>query len=174
MGLFDFSGFGRQVADLKNTVADLDAKIAAILSEIDRLRTAPPSRDDLKEALDLAIGARALQGHKLIAAGLHPLANKPMRLAEPGGIGQIAILGACGPGAEPTAFSLESCITALLGDQIKGAVSKMIDGMEWPADAGPPVAERQALIEKAEHRLAQLTAERETMRRQAADAGLLI
>lgn len=173
MGLFDFSGFGRQVADLKNTVADLDAKITDTNAEITRLRTAPPSRDDVKVAVDLAIGARALQGHKLISAGLRPLANKPMRLADPDGVGQIAILGASSPGAEPTAFTLESCITALLGDQIKAAVNKLVDGLEWP-DAGPPVAERRALIEKAEHRLAQLTAERETMRRQAADAGLLI
>lgn len=169
-----FKSFNKQVGDLRSQVDQLTKAIADKQGEINYLRTAPAPKSDVLAALGTVFDARAESARAMITKSMEQWHKRPLALADGTQIGQrLHVLNAAAPGYAPTSFSMECALLAVIGQQIEAGVSKMIDEMPWPA-CGPAIAARPAMIEKAERELDELTKQLDELRRQTADAGLLI
>lgn len=172
--MFDFSLFSRQVNDLRGQVDALAEKIEKKQAHLKFLRTAPPPKSDLKAAINVVLDARAASAKDLIENSLAQWQERPLALQDGDRIAKnVHILNAVVPGVAPTPFSLECSLLAVIGPQIKEGIGKLVDSLDWP-QAGPPLKERQALIEAGEEEVAEMQEQLEVMRQQAAAAGLLV
>lgn len=168
-----FSGFNRQVADLRRQVSKLSDAVAAKESEIAYLRTAPAPRSDFVEAMALVFAARAESARVMIEKSLQEWHRRPLSLADGGAIAKMRVMNAVEPGVAPTPFTLECGLLALIGDQIEAGARRLVEAMEWP-EAGPPIGDRPAMISQAEKELATLKNQLQTLREQAAEAGVIL
>lgn len=172
--MFDFNIFSKQIGDLRGQVNQLTEQIDAKQRELDHLRNSPPPKSDVEEAMKFIFGVRADAAANQIRNSFMQWQARPMSLNDPERVaGHFHVLNAVSPGVAPTPITLEHALLALLGPELEKGAVRILNRMKWP-DAGPPIAERPALIEKAEQELIQLNETLETIRKQAANAGLLI
>lgn len=170
--MFDFKIFKKQIGDLRAQVTELDSRIEAKTNEIEHLTKAPLGKDCVIAFFSSIIDRRGSEYDKAITSAAGMVSRSPHKLELLNR--DIGVLIAAAQNANADVRSMESALLALLGDSIKKALVERIEAMPWPADCGPPLGQRSALIEKAEHELAALIASREEMRSAAASAGLLV
>lgn len=170
-----FSRVKAAISGLKADLATVEKSISAEQAELERLRTSPPPLADVQQLLADVVTERAAKGRALLAQSIGFLQRHPLKVAvDRSGIDQrVAILTAHKPDQAPSVQSLELALCALLEGSVQAGLAKIIATIEWP-EAGPPLADRQKLIEAAERRLAKATEAREELRRSAAAAGVLI
>lgn len=172
--MFDFNIFSKQVSDLRGQVNKIEEQIKEKKAEIHFLRTSPPPKSDLKNAIYGVFEVRADAAKTLIEESLEQWKDRALALGDEVRVAKgMHILNAQKPGVAPTPFSLECALHAIIGPQIKEGVARLIDELDWPA-AGPALKERKALIAKAEGELEKLEAQLEEMRQSAASSGLLV
>ncbi len=173
--MFDtlFSGFSKQLNDLRGQVSRLVAAIASKEAEITHLRTSPPPKADILDALGVVGAARGESARLLFEKSLQETQRRPLSLLDPGSLAKIRILTAAEPGTSPGFFGLECWLWAVFGAHLEAGVRRLIEDAPWP-EAGPPVAERPAMIAKAEKELIGLKAQLESLREQAAAAGIIL
>ncbi|MBI2278303.1 MAG: hypothetical protein HYU74_13210 [Dechloromonas sp.] len=172
--MFDFRIFSKQIGDLRGQVNQLTEQIDAKQRELDHLRNSPPPKSDVLEAMQFIFQVRADAAAKHICASFAQWQSRPMSLTDPERVaGHFHVMNAVSQGSAPTPTTLEHALLALLGQELEKGAARILNRMNWP-EAGPPIADRPALIERAEQELIQLNETLETIRKQAATAGLLI
>ena len=72
-----------------------------------------------------------------------------------------------------TPHDIEASLFFVIGPAMKAAVADAINAMEWPADA-QPLAGRAAEIAKLDKKIAALEKSEQELRREAADAGVIV
>lgn len=166
-----FSGFNKQLGDLRKQVSRLTDAIAAKEAEIAHLRTSPPPKEDIIDAMSVVFAARAESARMMIEKSLQEWHRRPLALADGAAIAKMRVINAVEPDRAPTPFTLECGLLAVIGDQLEIGARRLIDDMEWP-EAGPPIEQRPAMIASAERELDVLKQQLATLREQAADAGV--
>lgn len=172
--MFDFLGFKKQVGGVRAQVDKLIAAIEDKRAELKRLRALPPQQADVLEFFDAAIDRRAANFAAALQHSVGYLASDPEHLNVQTHKGNDKILSVALPNQQPTIFSLEDALLAFFQEEIKTTLRKRIEAMPWAHDAGPRIADRPALIEKAERELEALEKDLATLRREAVEAGITI
>lgn len=172
--MFDFNIFSKQVGDLRGQVDKLTTEISQKEAELKRLRTAPPPKSDVLDALRVIFSARAESAKRVIYRSFEQWQEKPLQLSDAAFVvPRMHVLNAVEPNMAPTTFTLECALLAVLGPAIEQGARKLLDEMDWPTP-GPSINDRPKLIAKAETELERLTDTLADIRRQASDAGILI
>lgn len=168
-----FSGFNRQISDLRGHVAKLTKAIATKEEEIAHLRTSPPPKEDVLEAIGVVFAARAESARLMIEKSIQGWHRRPLSLADGASIAKMRVINAVEPDRSPTPFTLECALLALIGDQLEAGAHRLVADMDWPTP-GPAIAARPALIETAERDLATLNNQLADLREKAAAAGVIL
>jgi len=156
---------------VRKTVTEIGAQIKAAQARIEHLKKSPPPRSDLIAYFEKLVDEKASEYDKAFEFTTQRLAHDPLRMAANNGIG---IMTAVRVGTPPTFQSLEVAILSIFGADIKTAIRKRLTTMPWPGEPGPPVADRPALIAKAEAELTELEAQLDNLRSEAAAAGITL
>jgi len=156
---------------VRKTVTEIGAQIKAAQARIEYLKKAPPPRSDVAVYFEKLVDEKASEYDKAMEFTVQRLSDDPLRMAANDGIG---ILTAVRVGAPASFQSVEIAILAMFGEDIKTAVRKRIEATPWPGEPGPPVADRPALIAKAERELTELEAQLDNLRHEAAAAGITL
>ena len=156
---------------VRSTVSDLAAQIRAAQARIEHLKKSPPPRSDVVAYFEKLVDEKASEYDKAMEFTVQRLSDDPLRMAANDGIG---ILTAVRVGAPASFQSVEIAILAMFADYIKAAVRKRIEATPWPGEPGQPVADRPALIAKAEAELKELEAQLDNLRNEAAAAGITL
>jgi hypothetical protein len=150
---------GRTVESTKRARVDVDG--------------APPARADIKRHFARIIEHRAEQHRETIARHVKSLkADDLTNTQQIERFGQVLAVPPLG-GVGPTPASLDAALCLLLGEQIKVALDRVIDGMDWP-DGSMPIAERAKRLAKIDSELDKLLEEERTLVAAARSAGVLI
>lgn len=171
--MFDFN-LKKMLGDVRDLVAAKNNAVENKRKELHRLNNAALSRSDVINILCgvggvLDRSADAYDG--VLNFTINRLCGNPLNTEKEDG---IAVIAAAPPGAAPSIKTVESAILCLLRDEIKASLRKRIEAMPWPSEAGPPIADRPALIKKAEGELVKLEKELADLRSEAAAAGITI
>lgn len=156
---------------VRNTVAEIGAQIKAAQARIQYLKNSPPPPSDVVAYFEKLVDAKAAQYNQAFAFTLDRLARDPLRMEANDGIG---VFTAVGVGLPASFQSVEVAILAVFGEDVKAAIRKRIGAARWPGEPGPPVAERPALIAKAEAELKELEGQLNKLRSEAAAAGITL
>lgn len=155
--MFDWLKIKTSLADARTEWNNLRSTIATNKLRIEELRSLPPPREEVAELLTQRMDDIAGHYPKKLAASLQLIIRNPCSGKDAGykyvgprsEIGGIKILTAGQQDQqEPTVFTLEAALFCLLGDQLKAAVRKTVQEMEYPAMVGPAMPKRLAEIEK--------------------------
>jgi hypothetical protein len=156
---------------VRKTVTEIGAQIKAAQARIEHLKKSPPPRSDLIAFFEKLADQKANEYDKAFEFAMTRLVHDPLRMEACDSIG---ILTAVRVGTPPTFQSLEVAILSIFGEDIKTAIRKRLTTMPWPGEPGPPVADRPALIAKAERELKELEAQLTQLRSEAAAAGITL
>ena len=156
---------------VRKTVTEIGAQIKAAQARIEHLKKSPPPRSDLIAFFEKLADQKAGEYGNALEFTIQRLTGDPLRMQTCDSIG---ILTAVRPGTPPTFQSLEVAILSMFGADIKTAIKKRIETMPWPGEPGPPVADRVALIAKAERELKELEAQLDNLCNEAAAAGITL
>lgn len=154
--------------DLQGGVKALQAQLEAARREREDVQCAPTCRADVKDILGRWIDSCAGRYEERLRASLATMLRKPKHFADLNSqpaVSMLAVL-AVQPhvGGAPDARSLDIALMALLGQQLKPAVFKLIDSMEWPAAEGLPLAERERKLAEIDKRIERLEREEAELR----------
>lgn len=167
--MFDFLSLKKQISNLGQEVATLDQNIEKKKKEIERIKSAPLQKSDAIAYFHSRIDELAQDFDPALQFSIERLNRSPNQ-----GLERHSNIRVLTPGREATIGSFESALLALLGTEIKHAMSARINAMDtWP-EAGPPVAKRQDMIDELEKELGKMVANREELRRASAESGLLL
>jgi hypothetical protein len=172
--MFDFLGFKKQLGDVRAQVVRLNDSIKNKREEIDGLRNSPPPIDDIIALLcgdGGVVDRNAADYDAALSFTVNRLCRHPLDPMRANGIG---ILTAAPPNMSTSFKSIEAVLLALFRDEVKSALIKRIKAMPWPNGVGPRIADRPALIEKAERELAALEKGMANLREQIAQSGIII
>lgn len=169
--MFDFLNFKNQLAQIKDQVSGLEERVKNKRDELHRLRTSPPQKSDVIAHFDMLIDRLAGKYDKALKFSVDLISGSPLNLDS---VSSLGVLTAVPQNVAATVHSVEAALLALFHDDIKTSLRKRIEAMPWAKDAGPRIAERPALIEKAERELAKLETELAETRSEAAAAGITI
>jgi len=158
--MFDLSIFKKHVKSGVEQVADLNNQIKGKQAELDFLRTSHPQRSDVINYFNDLIDRKADEYDAALQSSIGHLAAHPFDFSHVYGMGVISAVSFGAPSIQ----SVEIAILALFRDDIKTALRKRIEARPWPQDAGPIMADRPAMIEKAEGELADLKKVRDELR----------
>lgn len=169
--MFDFSNFKKQISGLGDTKTALENKIEETQKEITRLKTSPPQRADVIEYYERLIARRAAEFDTALLFSVNRLFSDPMHMDKNTG---MSIVAAAPMGITPSVHTVDAAIMALFGTVVLDAIKKRINEMPWTVAPGPRLADRPALIEKAEAELKKLEEQLTELRHEAATAGVII
>lgn len=169
--MFDFLNFKKQVGSIKAQIDGLNDAIEGKKKELHHLRTSAPQKADVIAHFDVVIDRLGADYDAIFKFSVNRLSGDPLDFNKVDG---IAILAAAPIHGAATIKTMEAAILAMFGDEIKIAMRKRIDALPWANDAGPRIAERPALIEKAERELSKLERDMADLRKQTTDAGIII
>lgn len=169
--MLNFSSVKKLLADIKGHGVGLESQVARTRDDVKRLHTSPPQKADVIAHFDAVIDRLAAPYDAAFKFSIDRLFGDPLNFE---GINSFGILTAASP-RQPASFqSVEAALLAIFRDDIKAAIRKRVEAMPWPADAGPLIAERPALIKKSELTLAALEKELADLRRQASESGVTL
>lgn len=174
MKMFDFLGLKKQLSDAGAQVDRLNDTIKNKRAEIDDLRNLPPPRDDIVALLcgdGGVVDRNAADYDAALSFTVTRLCRHPLDPMRANGIG---IFTAAKPNSAPSFNSIEAVLLSLFRDEVKSALVKRVKAMPWPDVIGPRIADRPALIEKAERELAEMEKGLANFREQIAQVGIII
>jgi hypothetical protein len=169
--MFDFLSFKKQVGSVRARVDELSNAIDEKRGEIKRLQTASPQKADVVAYFDEVIDRLAAGYDAALQFSVERLSDDPLNFNNANGIG---ILTAAQALHQPSLHTMEAAIISLFRDDVKASLRKRVEAMVWPAESGPPITERPAMIEKAKRDLDALLKDQADLRQQAASAGITI
>lgn len=167
--MLDFLNIRKLLGDVVSQRDALLKDIQAEQEESKRLQAAPLQKADVVDYFDMLIDQAGGKYDVALHFSIDRLFHDPMHVENTNG---IAVLAAAGPGSAATVQSVESALLALFGEEIKASLRKRIDAMPWPNNVGPLIADRPALLEKSQKKLASLEKELDELRRQAVQSGV--
>lgn len=155
--MFDFNPLKKMLSDASGQIRARQVELEKLQRQREDVAAAPASREDAIKALHGRIDAEADKHLRIVAGALLPLIVKgdPSRIDSP-------ILAAVKSGSAPSPLSLEAGLCLAMGEQMKAAASRIIDGMEWPlgaidhADKEKKVSELDRKISEIESELSEL------------------
>lgn len=164
------TGIFGQLAGIKAEFEKLNDDIAAHEMEIERLTTAPLCRADVvakvSEMTKAASATYSLQLGQLVER----LNRRPLDTDRHHALGVLR----ANRGDTNNIECFETALLAVFKEPIERAIVEHINATPWPENAGPPVIERREALINLQRELAELIELRNTMRSEAADAGILI
>lgn len=170
MSAFDFIKIKKSVDDLQSHVRQLRAEQERLQAERDRIAKAPATREDVAAFLSKQIDKKSADYLRVFHGLLSDLATRPDRLDKLVGTN---VLTATSQSMTPTAFTVESAVSAFLGETMKRSLAAIIEGAPWPADA-IPLEKRKRRLDELDATLAKLSEEENEILRHANLSGLAI
>lgn len=169
--MFDFKSLRNTVESVNKKHADLQQQIATIETKVSQMRSAPLSKSDLHDMADRWVQSSASGLTPVVASYLSGRFRSVV-----GGLGVPEMRGFSvvkdGHG-ELSPEVLEGMLCAAFGANIKQALHKAIDEIDWPG-AGLPLGKRQAEIERLSDLAQELRVELEKLLDDAHEAGIKI
>lgn len=169
--------FGKVIGKINELMSGLTGELStlgkrrqSVAEKKKYLETAPPPKSDVVAYLCAELDRMAGGYDQALQFTVDRLSGDPLNFSKVNG---IHVFLAAPQGCAPSLQTFEAAIVAIFRDEIKAALRKRIEAMRWP-EAGPPVAERPAMIEEAAHELAGLDKDLADFRREAANAGVII
>lgn len=156
--MFDFNPLKKMLSDASSQIRARQVELEKLQRQREDVAAAPASREDAIKALHGRIDAEADKHMSIVAKALLPLIVK----GDPSRFRDSPILAAVKPDSAPSPLTLEAGLCLAMGEQMKAAVSRIIDGMEWPsgaidhADKEKRVSELDRKISEIESELSQL------------------
>jgi hypothetical protein len=168
--MFNFN-LKKLLTDVRDLVAAKNTALNVARAKRDHLRTSIPPKADFIDYHERLLDRLAANYDTLLQFSIDRLAGDPLNFEKTHGIGILAISP---PGGAPSLQSFEAAVAALFHDDIKTALRNRIEALPWPTDVGPRIADRPALIEKAESEIAALEKDLADLRREASESGISI
>jgi hypothetical protein len=168
--MLDFN-LKKLLTNVRDSVAAKHNAINVATDKRKHLCTSMPPKIDVIEFFDGRVDQLAASYDAALKFSIDRLAGDPLNFSKTDGIG---ILSAYPPGSRASLESFEAAYLALHGDEVKRALRARIEAMPWPTPVGPRIADRPALIEKADRELAELGKDLADLRREAAESGVIL
>ena len=144
---------------LKQLRADIEEK----KQRRDFLRSAKVCKADLIESVVTHIDAAQEKYMDQLHCAVDPIARNPAKTQEMLQRRGLPLLTAPAQhNIAGTVGNMEIALFALLGEQLKPAIIKAIDRLDW-SDVGPPLVEREKEISKLDTDISKLEAQMETV-----------
>lgn len=170
---------GFNFGKFRKAVSDLSAELATLRTEIE---AAKRRREDL-ETLPLAKGCAIRALHAMVDAEAGEYLADLRRMLEP--VVRRPLTDFCGPNLRPDLLAAPPTgnhmvkrpgrgVLAFMAAEIKEAIARAVESMEWPEEVGPPPAARRAEIEELDRKIAELEAREQNLLGQADAAGIIL
>ena len=172
MKLPDFFGLKRGIDDFTTSLRETGKAIEALKRKREDVVAAPAASEDIKQYFATIIELRGQEYLKAVAQHLAPMRPEGMQNHQhTRNFGNLLALSSVGGGATPR--SIDAALCCLMGPQLTEAIDRVIDGMEWPANA-ISLADRAARLEKIDAELDELLARERELVATARGAGLVV
>lgn len=169
MSFLDFTGVKKLLGDAGAIMRSKREELERLRRERDVVAAAPLAKADVIQALHRRIDQEGARHMAIFADSLRPkvISGNPDRVAE------TPILAASRPDTLQSPIGMEAAVCLVMGEQMKVAAVRIVEGMEWPAHAMDHSAKTERLA-KLDSRIAALESEVAAMVRDARAAGLNI
>jgi len=171
--MFDFNFLRKSVADLAQQTRELRGEIQALKQQREQIASASVHRSDLKACLDQVCQVRAAEYRASMAAHLKGMGNDCHSLQGHVDHGYLRLSAPLPGVAGVTPGMVEGMLCALLGDQLKLALFRVIDELDWP-DEGLPMIERADALKKLDSQIDKLIEKEQGLVKSAREAGISI
>lgn len=174
MGLLDsLRNLGKLSQDVGERRAELRARIDKLQTERLQVQSAPLARSDVLTIVDRWLARAAAEYEADLRAGLGPLVRGAQRARSDAELDRAVRLFGAGAafGQAVDAQQLDRALVGLLGDQVRAALVRTVEAMDWPSSA-LSLAERAAKLAKIDSEFVALTREEAELTESARAAGL--
>ena len=167
-------GFSGELRSCHDTIKRLER-------EVHDLRTAPMARSDLQALIERWFDGAAAEYEQMLREHVAGIVRKAERtndrcqdMSSPVArmLAVVSVPANSNNPANPR--TMDFALAALLGPQLKAAVLKAIDKLDWPAPEGLPWKAREAKLDQIEKQLLSLRAKKAEMLSAASANGLVI
>ena len=172
MGLFDFTGLRKGLSEFTSELRETGKAVEALKRKRENVAAAPAASDDVKQYFATIIEQRGQEYLTAVAQHLAPMTPEGMQNHQhTRQFGNLLALSPGGGGATPR--TIDAALCCLLAQPLKDAIDRVVDGMEWPANA-IPLAERAARLKKIDAELDELLARERELVATARSAGIVV
>lgn len=172
--MFDFSSLRKTVTSLSAQVKKVRGEIADLQALRSRIETAPPSRADFLQFLDLQLDQQAARYLETLSTSFDFFRRHPRRLAEPALTGQhLTLAGVARHPKDVDIYRGLDGLLAALVPSIRVELRKRIEQMPWPEDARP-LEGREASIAEIDQKLEALLQQEAELVSHSASCGIVI
>jgi len=174
MGLLDsLRNLGKLSQDVGARRAELRARIDKLQAERSRVQSAPLARADVLAILDRWLARASSEYLADLRALLGPLIRGAQRTRSDAELDRAVRLFGAGAafGQAVDAQQLDRALVGLLGDQVRAALVRTVEAMDWPSNA-LSLAERAATLAELDRELDALMREEVELTESARAAGL--
>lgn len=167
---FDFKAIRAALGGLKGQLKNMDDQLEHLHQVRDELDVVPVAKDEVIRCLHERIDEMAAEHLKLFSGHIRAF-------VESGNFKGIkhhaTLMRPTRPNTAPSFVSMDAAISFALGDQLKAAVVRAVDLIDFPQGA-MTAEERDAALAKVDAEIAEIEAGRANLAREAAAAGLSI
>lgn len=167
--MLDFLKIRKGVDELAAELAKFDDDIETAKRRREFLLEAPLPREEFADRVCTALDGQAVDYPERLQLALSNLVRRPFHDFRGSSLNLVA------PHGGATGSLPQASAAFLFGDILKAKIREAIMAMPYPeAEAGPPLEDRQAEIERLEKKIERLEAQRADLQRQAEQAGIRI
>lgn len=172
MKLPDFFSLRKGIDEFTSSLRETGKAIEALKRKREDVVAAPAAIEDVKQHFATIIEMRAQEYPKAVAQHLAPMTPEGMQNHQHTmQFGNLLAISSFGGGATPR--SIDAALCCLMGPQLKEAIDRVVDGLEWPSNA-IPFAERAARLKKIDAELDELLARERELVATARSAGIVV
>ena len=155
MSLFD--NFSKLFREFSSKKAQLEKEIESGKQQREHLQCAPMSREDFVERFNIFVDAKQDQYTRQLTFSVENLQRRPLQ--DPSGLPPGKPIHTVVANIFGDRIVSQDLIIGLFGDLIKERYAKALEKVEWQADCGPPLADREQQISKCDKSIAKLEKE---------------